>query len=1236
MMAVKIEVQQVNLNKCYLAQLELANKVKVLKDFIMLVQEPYCYKGRACLTPPGIDRIGLDDNPRAYILANRKLAMSKVSHLCTKDFAVGLMKLGGKQTLVVSAYLDILLTPIPRELVEIIQFADSRRFAMLVGVDSNAHSKLWMSRDNNSRGRALTDYIIENNFKVENIGNVPTFECSTGKSVIDLTLTRGLKLKVESWKVCREDNHSDHNTIKFNLMDELIELPAVRPWDRADWGKFKEAIDSVTFKMPEYINSGVVDNLTQQVYTGIQEALDKACPLTQPSTIVYSNPWFTRGLHAKRKEVFALWDKYLANKTQANLDKYKTKRKNYKKHCDKVKRKYRNAYKEKLGDIKSMATFVDSISKPKTPSIGTIQRLDGSYTLPGTETLKALADIHFPSHCVAPRQTSMQAFTYQDVVDSNCDWISHDRITKAFNDFKAKKSPGTDGIKPIVLKHLPNSVVMIIELIYKAMILLSYTPEEWCKARVVFIPKPGKPDYTSPKAFRPISLTNYLLKGIEKLTRWKMDEMLKFHPINNHQHGFRKGYSTESAISNTVHAIEKRLLNQQYCLGVFLDIQSAFDSIQPVHIRDKLLEHGCPADAAEWYYEYLRYRTIIIEGKNSSYTTNISIGFPQGGVCSASFWAVAYDEAVKILNARGIEGQVYADDSCALIGGTDLNFMFRRMNQVLEQLAAWGRKCGLKFNAAKTEAILFSRDNPNKRKFKIPSLVMEGKRVALSDTVKYLGVTLDRRLHWADHINDKLAKCRQLMMKIFAEVRGNFGPKPKLIKWAYEGIVRPKMTYACMVWGHEIKTQAVRAKIKALDRLAIRSMATISRKCPQASLEIIVDLIPLDLVIKQQGCAAYIRLHRVLSPPVVNVAVTTKSHNKPHLQHWVDTLDDWSLGIQPVDHCEEMMWEKSFHINIDSFDGHKKHRKHSEYTAYTDGSKTTEGTGAGFVIYHKNEVLSYESIKLNDNATVFQAEITAIRYAADYLYSLPTVKFVKILVDSQAALLALNKQHVTADSVLQAIHSLERLSLKGAVVRLAWVKAHVGIQGNELADSAAKLGAKDEMGSNHKVHLRMTQAEVKMSLEAAIRETWTQRWQRDPGYWMTKQFLTKPDKAAGKRACQLSKSSLSRLIQLITGHNFLSYFQFKLDSTINPLCRMCEESNETFFHLLTDCPALEVKRREWFLDQAPTTDNWKPGELLSFSLEEPINSWVTDRDYLLEQPQLELDINYSITDSDSE
>ena len=107
---------------------------------------------------------------------------------------------------------------------------------------------------------------------------------------------------------------------------------------------------------------------------------------------------------------------------------------------------------------------------------------------------------------------------------------------------------------------------------------------------------------------------------------------------------------------------------------------------------------------------------------------------------------------------------------------------------------------------------------------------MSGTIIELKEYVKYLGETLDRRLFWTEHINNKLAASRQLMMKIFSDVRGNFGPKPKLIKWAYEGVIRPKFTYACMSWGKEAKSKLVAIKLKALDRLAVRSMAVESER----------------------------------------------------------------------------------------------------------------------------------------------------------------------------------------------------------------------------------------------------------------------------------------------------------------------------------------------------------------------------------------------------------------------
>ena len=41
------------------------------------------------------------------------------------------------------------------------------------------------------------------------------------------------------------------------------------------------------------------------------------------------------------------------------------------------------------------------------------------------------------------------------------DWISEDLVRAAFKKFKAKKSPGPDGLKPVLLIHLPHNVVEV-------------------------------------------------------------------------------------------------------------------------------------------------------------------------------------------------------------------------------------------------------------------------------------------------------------------------------------------------------------------------------------------------------------------------------------------------------------------------------------------------------------------------------------------------------------------------------------------------------------------------------------------------------------------------------------------------------------------------------------------------------------------------------------------------------
>ena len=83
---------------------------------------------------------------------------------------------------------------------------------------------------------------------------------------------------------------------------------------------------------------------------------------------------------------------------------------------------------------------------------------------------------------------------------------------------------------------------------------------------------------------------------------------------------------------------------------------------------------------------------------------------------------------------------------------------------------------------------------------------MDRIKIPFSETVNYLGVTLDNKINWKPHIENKTAACKKIMVMPNSNLRGMQAPKPKLSKLAYTGVVRPKLLCACMTWGNSINT----------------------------------------------------------------------------------------------------------------------------------------------------------------------------------------------------------------------------------------------------------------------------------------------------------------------------------------------------------------------------------------------------------------------------------------------
>ncbi|XP_046145898.1 uncharacterized protein LOC123989236 [Osmia bicornis bicornis] len=558
----------------------------------------------------------------------------------------------------------------------------------------------------------------------------------------------------------------------------------------------------------------------------------------------------------------------------------------------------------------------------------------------------------------------------------------------------------------------------------------------------------------------------------------------------------------------------------------------------------------------------LTNRTVTASLGEETVRADVARGCPQGGVLSPLLWTLVVDELIRILTTEGFEVQDYADDLTITVRSRHPLDLARRLQKAITLVESWCRSHSLSVNPSKTELVLFTR----RRRFYFKAPHLFGTQLQLTDEVKYLGVTLDKKLTWKNHVNKQTQKA----ISTYWACRRMFGPtwelKPRMVRWIYQAILEPIITYASIVWWTSMKRGVHKRTIEKVYRIALLGITGALPTTPTMAMGALLDIKPPHLVVMATAWRAAIRLYQ---------AEEWYQSSGGHTEILRDQGSELILTHGGGGCKTEYLFRREYDLIIPEKEKWLEDPNGiltpGGLVWFTDGSKTGAGTGAGVAGESPRVEMTH---KLGHHVTVFQAEVFAIWACAKYnLDRAHSGKHIYICSDSLAALRALHKVEVRSKLARDCALTLRQLSLNNRV-KLIWVPGHAGIPGNERANELARQGPISSQPC-HEYPIGVSTHALKGLAKDRLNQEFTRLWHNANGMRHTRALFEGPSQKLGDTLTHLDRAQQRMLVGLVTGHWY----------TRKHLARMglieeskCEEEDETPLHVLLRCRELRALR----------------------------------------------------------
>lgn len=831
-----MKVVQINLNHCEAAQDLLTQMVVDENSDVVLISEPYkALDGNVWAQ---------DKTKKAAIWICGRQAIQELD-----DRGEGFVraKIGGIHFY--SCYAPPSLSQVEYEtMLRNLVLDAQERSPVVIGGDFNAWAIEWGSRLTNARGRVLLESFAPLEVGLANNGGASTFRKAGRESVIDITFVSNSLLSSAKWKVSEEFTHSDHQAIFLHIerRTDNVRPPQTGPkWkDKLLDAKMLEEVikDHVMTAAP-------AGEMVHQLIELIRTACDAAMPRRIPSNRGMPKYWWNDEIKAHRKECLKLRRKVQRSRGRPGYTECLLVFKMARSRLSKAIKQ------SKASHFKSLCDDAD-INPWGTAYRMVMSKLKGkkSPSLTCPELLSTIVEELFPN---SPNISYDIVWPNEEV---HVPPLTTDELLLACKNIGDNKAPGPDGIPNKALKVAIQKRPDIFAGTMHKCLAEGIFPEQWKVQQLVLLPKGNKPP-GEPSSYRPICLLDTMGKILERVIYNRLLAVVEENgALSANQYGFRKQRSTVDAIKAVVDTASAAIAGgrwkggkTKYCGVVTLDVKNAFNTASWPFIKRSLVKSGVP-----------RYLRRIISGYLSKrklrYFTNdgwkyywVTAGVPQGSVLGPLLWIIMYDGVLRLNLPKGVQIIGFADDIAIVTVAKHIHEVEAATNEAIRLVRQWLENAGLSLADHKSEAILIT----GRKIVEYLNIQVGEQLIASKESLKYLGVVIDNRLNYREHIvyaGDKAARLQSALAGILPNTGGpRQGRRLLLAK-----VVTSAILYAAPIWAEALNVQTNRRKLAATYRLsALRAISGFRTISDEAAC-VLAGMMPID-ILADENRRSYVR-----------------------------------------------------------------------------------------------------------------------------------------------------------------------------------------------------------------------------------------------------------------------------------------------------------------------------------------------------------------------------------------